>query len=78
MIICNAEKDSAGEEHQVEALLERVSEGTQPSERSESLDTLKDLLACSAPAVDAFAAMGVPVLCAVLRDDLDNADLVQV
>ena len=65
------------EERQVEALLERVSEGTQPGERLESLEALKHLLSSGPSGVDAFAAMGAPVMCAMLRDDQDNFDLVQ-
>lgn len=66
------------EDGQVEELLERISEGTQPAERQESMDAMKGLLQTSKRAVEAFAGMGVPVLCAVIRDDQDDSDLVQV
>lgn len=59
-------------------MLERISEGTQPAERHESMEALKGLLQDSAQAVQAFASMGVPVMCAVLRDDQEDTDLVQV
>ena len=58
--------------------MERISEGTQPSERHESMEALKGLLQSRPNAVEAFASMGVPVMCAVLRDDQDNVDLLQV
>ena len=76
--LCAAERAANSHDGEVEALLERISEGTQASERHESMEALKGRLMGSDQAVQAFASMGVPVMCAVLRDDQEDADLVQV
>lgn len=72
-----ADAVAPGDAERVEALLERISEGLQPSDRHASAAELQALLAASAPAVDAFAAMGLPVLLAVLRDDARDLELVR-
>ena len=69
----------SGEEGQVEACLERISEGMLSEDRREGMDQLKGYLQSHAvPAtLEAFAAMGVPVMCSVLRDDIEDLELIQ-
>jgi hypothetical protein len=74
----STDKLNSNEESRVEELLERISEGMQPTERHESMETLKGLLQTSTQAVESFSLMGVPIMCAVIRDDQDNLELVQV
>ena len=79
--MCLAEEaKSTGAEGQVEALLERISEGMLSHDRREGLDQLKALLQSNErlSAMEAFATMGVPVMCSVLNDDAEDLDLVQV
>lgn len=74
-----AEKSSApGQDLRVEALLSRISEGMQPAERHANMDELKAALADSPAAAEAFAGMGVPIMCAIVRDDQDDLELVQL
>jgi hypothetical protein len=62
----------------MESLLEHISEGMQPSERHDAMEEVKGLLRSQHAAVEAFSAMGVPVMCSVIREDQDDHELVQV
>lgn len=62
----------------MEALLEQISESVQMADRRAGMEGVKALLTDVPASHAAFAAMGVPIMCAVLRDDADDLDLVQV
>jgi hypothetical protein len=42
------------------------------------MEEVKSLLRSEDAAVEAFSAMGVPVMCSVIREDQDDLELVQV
>lgn len=61
----------------VEGLLQRVSEAALIEDRREALLQLKDLVGNDAQAQNALASLGYPVICAVLRDEREDIDMLR-
>eukprot|EP00898_Chlorokybus_atmophyticus_P003336 jgi/Chlat1/4002/Chrsp26S04071 len=66
-------EDEAG----VEALLERIANGTLPSDRRSAVMTLRDETVDSTTAQLAVGAMGFPVLTGVLRDERQDTEMIR-
>lgn len=64
-------------EGQVESLLQRISESALLEDRREALLQLRDVLTEEGSARLAFGSMGFPIVCAVLRDDRDELEMVK-
>lgn len=63
----------------VEALLDRVANEILTEDRKESLLQLRDLLATGSPvALATFGEIGYPVVNGILRDERQDAEMVQV
>lgn len=69
--------EASQEDHGVEQLLERISNGVLAEDRRKAMSELQDVVAESRSAQLAFGAMGLPVILAVLREERHDLDLVR-